>query len=67
MKEMLEVTVCRYDPDKDPKPYHQSYLVRYEEAMTVLDVLWSIFKYHDGSLAFSLRAEWQNVGHVQSP
>jgi succinate dehydrogenase/fumarate reductase iron-sulfur protein len=48
----FEVHIRRYDPDREPTAYTQSYEVEYHPSMTVLEVLEEIQGYQDDSLAF---------------
>ena len=47
-----KIKIQRFDPDKDKKPYLQSYEVPCEKGMTVLDALYYIQNHLDGSIAF---------------
>ena len=48
----IKAKILRYDPDKDEKPYFQSYDVPVDEPVTVHELLNIIHRDHDGSLAF---------------
>ena len=46
------IKIQRFDPDKDKKPYMESFEVPVEKGMTVLDALYYIQNHLDGSIAF---------------
>ncbi|MFC1725205.1 succinate dehydrogenase/fumarate reductase iron-sulfur subunit [candidate division KSB1 bacterium] len=46
------IKIQRFDPDKDKKPYFQTFEVPFEKGMTVLDALYYIQNHIDGSIAF---------------
>ncbi|MDA2935173.1 succinate dehydrogenase/fumarate reductase iron-sulfur subunit [Acidobacteria bacterium AH-259-D05] len=48
----ISITVTRYNPEKGPEPYPQSYAIPYREDMVVLDALNYIKDHMDGSLTF---------------
>ena len=48
----LSVRILRYDPEKDPAPHHETYEVEYEQSTMLLDVLFAIKDFQDGSLTF---------------
>ena len=48
----INLTVTRYNPEKGPEPYQQTYTVPYREDMVVLDALNHIKDQLDGSLTF---------------
>ena len=48
----INITVARYNPEKSPEPYQQTYAVPYREDMVVLDALTYIKDKMDGSLTF---------------
>ena len=48
----LKVSVSRFDPEKDTKPYLKEYRVPVTTGMTVLEVLFYIKEHLDGSLTF---------------
>jgi len=48
----INITVTRYDPERNPEPYQQTYAVPYREDMVVLDALNHIKDKMDGSLTF---------------
>lgn len=60
MKDMAEknvqVTISRFDPSVDKKPYDQTYEVPVVEGMSVLDALDYIYDNLDGSLAYYAHA-----------
>jgi fumarate reductase (CoM/CoB) subunit B len=47
------VTVFRYNPEKDPRPFHETYDFPFEPGMSVLDVALYIYENIDGSFSFS--------------
>lgn len=49
---MIKVSVMRYRPEQDDKPFWQSFDVPYQEDMSVLDALHYIKDNLDGSLSF---------------
>ena len=55
----VQVTVSRFDPSVDEKPYDQSYEVPVIAGMSVLDVLDYIYENLDGSLAYYTHAACQ--------
>lgn len=48
-----QVTIQRFDPQKDAGPYRQEYTFRYEEGMSVLNVLNQIHEEQDPALSYS--------------
>lgn len=48
----FQVHVRRYDPDREPAAYTQTYEIEYHPGITVLEVLEEIRGYQDDSLAF---------------
>ncbi len=48
----VKITVTRYDPEKSPQPFLQSYTIPYREDMVVLDALTYIKDHVDGTLTF---------------
>ncbi|MFB0568940.1 MAG: fumarate reductase (CoM/CoB) subunit TfrB [Nitrososphaeria archaeon] len=52
MSQTVEVSVSRYDPDKDDKPRYQKYEVPFTRGMVVLDALHHIYENEDSSLAY---------------
>lgn len=48
----VKVTITRYDPSNDQKPYPQSFAINVRENQTVLDVLLDLAAEHDPSIAF---------------
>lgn len=48
----IKVAVVRYDPEKSPAPYRQTYTIPYREDMVVLDALNHIKNHIDGTLTF---------------
>lgn len=51
-KEKLTVKILRYNPEKDKKPYWQSFELQVEHDVTILDVLNEIHWNIDGTLAY---------------
>lgn len=49
---MIEVKVLRYDPNKDEKPYYETYKVEKKEKMKVLDALNYINEKYNSNLAY---------------
>lgn len=47
------VTVSRYDPERNLRPYHETYEFPFEPGMSVLDVALYIYENIDGSFSFS--------------
>ena len=48
----VQVKVLRYNPERDPAPHHETYMVEYEKPTTILDTLGAIKDFQDGSLTF---------------
>lgn len=48
----IKAKILRFDPDRDEKPYFQSYVIPVDEQITVYELLNIIHRDHDGSLAF---------------
>lgn len=48
----LSVKVLRYNPERDPAPHHETYPLEYEKFTTVLDALYAVKDFQDGSLTF---------------
>jgi succinate dehydrogenase / fumarate reductase iron-sulfur subunit len=48
----VKVKICRFDPEKDRKPYWAEYTLDAEPMDRVLDLLTQIKSYQDGSLTF---------------
>jgi len=48
----IKAKILRFDPDKDEKPYYQSYEVPIDHQITVHELLNIIHRNHDGTLAF---------------
>lgn len=48
-----KAVIRRYDPEKDAKPYWQTFLFPYDEGMSVLDVIFYIYEHLDATLTFS--------------
>jgi len=66
MKEqnMSIVRILRLDPDKNPSPYFQEFIIPFERESTILDSLYYIYWHLDGSLAFRgscFAGGWCNV------
>ncbi len=51
-KVKANVTILRYNPEKDKKPYWKTYDAEVEEDVTILDVLNEIHWHIDGTLAY---------------
>jgi len=51
-KETSRVKVLRFDPEKNPSPFFQEYVIPYDSQNTVLDALYYIYQWIDGTLAF---------------
>jgi fumarate reductase iron-sulfur subunit len=60
-KDVVRVTVSRYDPVTDEQPYPQTYEVPLIQGMSVLDVLDYIYENLDGSLAYFDHAACQQA------
>lgn len=52
MSEMIKVSVQRYRPELDEKPFMQDFEIPFEDDMSVIDALQYIKDNHDGSLSF---------------
>lgn len=50
--EKIHLKILRYNPEKDDKPYYETYEVEAEPTDRVLDLLEFIKGYHDGTLTF---------------
>lgn len=48
----VSLRIRRFDPERDKKPYHQTFEVQVEETDRVLDALHYVKWYQDGSLTF---------------
>ena len=48
----IKAKILRFDPDKDEKPYYQSYEVPVDRQITVHELLNIIHRDFDGTLAF---------------
>ncbi len=48
----IRVKVFRYDPNYDKEPHYQTYVVPYEEGMSVMNALDYIYYNMDSTLAF---------------
>lgn len=48
----VKITIFRFNPEEDEKPYYDDYQVPFEEGMTVLDTLNYVYENCDGSLAY---------------
>jgi succinate dehydrogenase/fumarate reductase iron-sulfur protein len=51
-RKTIKVNVERFDPDRDPAPFLQSYELEWEESMNVLRLLTRIYEEVDHSLGF---------------
>lgn len=51
-EEMITLKVQRFDPTADRLPYWQTYKVKTRPGMTVLDALFEVLNYDDGTLSF---------------
>jgi len=51
-EEKAKVTIFRYNPEEDVKPYYKVYEIPFESGMTVLDALNYVYANYDGSLAY---------------
>jgi len=51
-KDKAKLTVFRYNPEEDERPYYKDYEIPFEVGMTVLDTLNYIYENYDGSLAY---------------
>ncbi len=49
---LANVRILRFDPSADARPYHKEYEYRFEDYMTVLDVLCQLAGEQDSSLCF---------------
>ncbi len=52
MMEFFTLRVFRYDPTKDPEPYHQDYKLPVEKGMTVLAALFKAKEEQDPTISF---------------
>lgn len=52
MSQMIKVSVQRYRPELDEKPFMQDFEIPFENDMSVIDALQYIKDHHDGSLSF---------------
>ncbi|HUU27218.1 MAG TPA: succinate dehydrogenase iron-sulfur subunit [archaeon] len=48
----VQIKILRFDPDKDKTPYFQSYRLKHERGMTVLDALMLIKETQDPTLSY---------------
>jgi len=51
-KQIIKVTIKRFDPESGSEPYFQTYETGIEKGATVLSVLRDIYEQQDHSLAF---------------
>lgn len=51
-KQMIKVTIKRFDPAKSSEPYLQTYETGIEKGATVLSILRDLYEQQDHSLAF---------------
>lgn len=57
----MEITVKRFDPSKDDKPYDQTFEVPYKEHITALEALMYIYE-HDAPIAFDYSCHGRSCG-----
>lgn len=48
----VKVKILRYDPNKDKKPYYQTYEIAIDEGVTILDIINEIHWKIDGTLSY---------------
>lgn len=57
----IVVSVFRYDPVKDPKPYYQVYTIPVQQQITLQSILEYIYEYCDHTLAFRKGKCYQGI------
>ena len=57
------VKILRFDPDENPSPIFQEYVIPFDPESTIMDALYYVYSHVDGSLAFrgSCTHGWCNV------
>ncbi len=59
----IKLKIFRFDPEApDPKPRYQTYTVKTEPGMTIMEALFDVLDKQDGTLAFRYSCRWAVCG-----